>query len=168
MRSLSKGGTLFIASFEGFRPTAYNDGADPPNATIGYGHLLHRGPVTAADRRLYWSREHALTVLTHDAASAAAMVNRAVKVRLALPVYPRRAQARFDMLVSFCFNVGAGNFQCSNVLREVNRKGAPRDWRTCAPYWLEWVWAGRVRLAGLERRRGAEVANFLAGRIVTW
>ena len=44
MRSLSKGGTLFIASFEGYRPTAYNDGADPPNATIGYGHLLHRGP----------------------------------------------------------------------------------------------------------------------------
>ena len=48
MRSLSKGGTLFIASFEGYRPKAYNDGADPPNATIGYGHLLHPGAVNAA------------------------------------------------------------------------------------------------------------------------
>lgn len=166
MRSLSKGGTLFIASFEGYRPTAYNDGADPPNATIGYGHLLHRGPVTAADAKLYWTREHALAVLAQDAASAAAAVNGAVKVRLA--ILPRRAQARFDMLVSFCFNVGSGNFRCSTLLREINRKGAPRDWRACAPYWLEWVWAGKVRLAGLERRRAAEVANFLAGRIVTW
>ena len=166
MRSLSRAGTLFIASFEGFRPTAYNDGADPPNATIGYGHLLHPGPVTAADRKLYWTREHALQVLARDAGAAAQTVNKHVRVRLA--IYPRRAQARFDMLVSFCFNVGAGNFACSTLLHEINRKGAPRDWRTCAPYWLEWVWAGRVRLAGLERRRGAEVANFLAGRIVTW
>ena len=53
MRSLSKGGTLFIASFEGYRPKAYNDGADPPNATIGYGHLLHPGAVSAADEKLY-------------------------------------------------------------------------------------------------------------------
>jgi len=166
MRSLSKGGTLFIASFEGYRPKAYNDGADPPNATIGYGHLLHPGAVSAADEKLYWSRDYALAVLAHDAAAAASTVNKMVTRRLAIS--PRKAQARFDMLVSFCFNVGASNFKCSSLLREVNREGAPRDWRTVAPYWLEWVWAGHVRLPGLERRRAAEVANFLRGRILTW
>ena len=166
MRSLSKGGTLFIASFEGYRPTAYNDGADPPNATIGYGHLLHRGPVTGVDAELYWSREFALQVLAHDANAAAQTVNRSVRVRLALS--PRKAQARFDMLVSFCFNVGAGNFACSTLLREINAKGAPRDWRPILPYWLQWVWAGKVRLEGLERRRRAESVNFLAGKIGTY
>lgn len=166
MRSLSRRGALFIATFEGYRPTAYDDGADPPNATIGYGHMLHTGPVTAADTKLYWTREYALAVLTHDAAAAAQAVNKAVRVRLG--ILPGRAQARFDMLVSFCFNVGAGNFECSTLLREINTKGAPRDWRAVAPYWLQWVWAGRVRLEGLERRRRAEVVNFVQGKITAY
>ncbi len=36
-------------SAEGFRAQPYNDAASPPNATIGYGHKLHPGPVTQAD-----------------------------------------------------------------------------------------------------------------------
>lgn len=166
MRSLSRRGTIFIASFEGYRPTAYSDAADPPNATIGYGHMLHPGPVTETDKKLYWTRDYALAVLAHDAAAAAQAVNKNVRVRLG--ILPGRAQARFDMLVSFAFNVGGGNFARSTLLREINRKGAPRDWHAVAPYWLQWVWAGSVRLEGLERRRRAEVVNFLAGKIATY
>ena len=166
MKPLSANGALFIAAFEGFRPTAYNDAAVPPNATIGYGHLLHRGPVTGEDKKLYWGRQVALQQLQWDAAAAAAAVSRCVTVRLAL--IPSRAQARHDMLVSLCFNIGAGNFQRSSLLREINRKGAPRNWHELAPYWLEWVYAGSVRLPGLERRRAAELANFVAGSIRTY
>ena len=156
----------FIASFEGYRAAAYNDGADPPNATIGYGHELHAGPVTGEDAKLYWTREQALAQLRRDVARAEQTVRELVHVRLGL--VPARADARFGMLVSLCFNIGGGSLCKSTLIREVNRKGAPRDWRAVVPYWLEWVYAGSVRLEGLERRRRAEVVNFLAGKITTY
>ena len=35
---------------ENFRQFSYNDASRPvPNATIGYGHKLHSGPVTESD-----------------------------------------------------------------------------------------------------------------------
>jgi|SRR5579863_872635 len=34
---------------EDFKPRPYNDSAKPPNATIGYGHKIHSGPVTSSD-----------------------------------------------------------------------------------------------------------------------
>ena len=36
--------------WEGFKPKAYNDIAN--NATIGYGTLLHMGPITEAEKKL--------------------------------------------------------------------------------------------------------------------
>jgi len=41
--------TSFVAYFEGFLSCPYADPAG--HATIGYGHLLHYGPPTKADRR---------------------------------------------------------------------------------------------------------------------
>jgi GH24 family phage-related lysozyme (muramidase) len=38
---------MFIAGFEGWRSYPYNDRAGPE--TIGFGYLLHRGPVTEHD-----------------------------------------------------------------------------------------------------------------------
>jgi GH24 family phage-related lysozyme (muramidase) len=43
-------GLHLIAGFEGFVDRPYNDSAG--NATIGYGHLIHRGPVTLADQNV--------------------------------------------------------------------------------------------------------------------
>ncbi|MGH2902464.1 MAG: glycoside hydrolase family protein [Solirubrobacteraceae bacterium] len=53
-----------MANFEGFRETAYNDAAG--HCTIGYGHLLHRGGCTAANRAKRVSRAQAHKWLAQD------------------------------------------------------------------------------------------------------
>lgn len=47
MIQLSARGAQFIGTFEGWRDKPYNDAAN--NATMGYGHLIHMGPVTPHD-----------------------------------------------------------------------------------------------------------------------
>lgn len=152
-RRLSKRGAEFIARFEGFVATPYNDAAG--NATIGYGHLIHKGPVTPADRARWGtlSRERALALLEQDAQVAADAVLRHVRPRLA-------SQARFDALVSFVFNIGEGQFASSTVLRCLN-SGIRR--RGAADALLAWDHAGGRVLEGLHERRTAERHLFLTG-----
>ena len=109
---LSNRGAKLIAHFEGFVAHSYNDAAG--HATIGFGHLLHRGPVTAADKSRWGtiSRDRGLALLIADAREAEHAVANAVHVSL--------TQEQFDALVSFVFNVGAGAFRSSTLLRKLN------------------------------------------------
>jgi lysozyme len=149
-RHLSDEGLELIARFEGWVPYAYNDAA--MHATVGFGHLIHHGPVTAADAARYGTRAHpklsrkeGLALLRRDArAKAADPVRRLVKVPL--------TQAEFDALVSLTFNVGPGAFASSTVLRELNRG---RRWRAGLAFLL-WNQAGGRVLLGLSNRRRAE------------
>lgn len=152
-RSLSQQGAQFIAAFEGFRAQLYNDAAG--HATIGYGHLVHHGPMNGsepAEFKAGISHERALQLLTHDAASAAAEVNRSVTRGL--------NQHQFDALVSFVFNCGAGAFHKSTLLKKLNAgddQAVPSELR-------RWTKAGGRELAGLVRRRTAEGNLFTHGR----
>jgi lysozyme len=160
---LSPQGLHLIASFEGFVPTCYDDSAG--NCTIGYGHLVHYGPTTVADR-VKWGKltvAKALELLNADAATAQAAVTSAIKVRLG--IIPSRQQARYDALVSLAFNIGAGGFASSSLVRQINAKGAPRDWTPIGPYWLEWDHAGGVVVQGLLNRRRTELAAYVAGKL---
>lgn len=159
---LSPQGLHLIASFEGYVPVPYNDSAG--NATIGYGHLIHTGEVTAADRATYhgWTNPQLLALLNRDAESAASAVAQAVKVRLG--VIPARAQARFDALVSLAFNIGGGAFAASTLVRTINEKGAPRDWTTIGPLWMAWDHDGGKVVPGLLTRRQREFAIFRTGK----
>lgn len=60
-------------------------------------------------------------------------------------------------LVDFVFNVGAGNFEASTLLRDL-RAG---DYEGAANEFLRWDHAGGVVLAGLARRCAARRALFL-------
>jgi lysozyme len=146
---LSREGAELIAHFEGFVAHPYDDAAG--HATIGFGHLLHHGRVTAEDRR-HWrtiTRERGLELLAQDARDAERAVDDAVKVPL--------TQEQFDALVSFTFNVGCGAFRSSTLLKLLNagnRKGA-------ADELLRWSRAGGRVLEGLLRRRRAERDLFL-------
>jgi lysozyme len=147
---LSRAGAELIARFEGFVPRPYNDAAG--HATIAFGHLLHHGPVTAADRGRWGtiSLERGLTLLSEDAREAARAVERGVRVPL--------TQEQFDALVSFVFNVGVGAFGSSTLLRRLNagdRAGA-------ADELLRGSRAGGRVLEGLLNRRRAERALFLS------
>ena len=151
--TLSQAGVQFIARFEGFRGALYDDAAG--HCTIGFGHLVHHGPsngTESAEFRKGISRERALELLADDAAKAAAAVVERVKVPL--------AQHQFDALVSFVFNLGAGAFAESTLLRELN---AGR-YDAVPPQLDRWVKAGGKTLEGLVRRRKAEGVLFRQGR----
>ncbi len=148
-------GVDMIASFEGFPDQQpYND---PTNfATVGYGHLLHRSPVTAGDRRR-WSgitKTRAKAMLAEDVGRFEAAVNRVVEVPL--------SQGQFDALVSFSFNVGEGALVGSTLLRKLNR----RDYNGAHREFARWNKGGGRVLPGLTRRRAAEAKLFGGGKPV--
>jgi lysozyme len=119
--------------FEGFVPTPYNDAAG--HATIGYGHLIHLGPVTDADRKRWGriTRDQGIALLRKDAQVAADAVYRLVRPRI-------MSQSRFDALVSFVFNVGVGAFEQSTLLRKRLNSGRARTGRH--DEFLKWDKAG--------------------------
>lgn len=140
---LSPEGLDAIKQHEGFRADVYDDGAG--FLTIGYGHKLtpdEIGVLTVV------SFAQATQLLRRDVQAAEAAVNDAVTVPL--------VQGEFDALVSLVFNIGAGAFRRSTLLRKLNaedRAGAAREFG-------RWVFAGGKRMAGLVSRRAAEAAMF--------
>ncbi|MBA2332233.1 MAG: glycoside hydrolase family protein, partial [Actinobacteria bacterium] len=151
--ALSKEGAKLIATFEGFRGKLYNDVAN--HCTIGYGHLVHHGPIDGsepAEFRAGISQERALDLLQEDAAKAAAEIKRSVKVPL--------SQCQFDALVSFAFNVGNGAFSESTLLRLLNEG----RYDAVEEQLARWNKAGGKTLQGLANRRAAE-AKFFLGKL---
>ena len=133
----SQTGIDLIKRFEGFSPVAY---LCPAGVwTIGYGHTagVHEGDSIDGDTAEDYLRE--------DLTSAEGAVEKYVKVPL--------KQWQFDALVSFTFNLGAGNLYSSTLLKKVNRN--PDD-PSIRQEFEKWVYAdGRV-LQGLVDRRKAE------------
>lgn len=151
-RHLSRKGADFIAAFEGCVLHPYNDAAG--HATIGIGHLIHTGRVTAADEAKYrgFTRAAALKLLQEDAEKCARAV-----VAIKPPI---TSQSRFDALVSLAFNLGTGILDPSHTIGAELRKP---DRGTAADAFLLYDHAGAERLAGLTRRRKAERHLFLSG-----
>ena len=127
------------------------------HATIGYGHLIHHGPVTEADQRRWGSitRQEGLDLLREDLVRFERAVDRLTSREL--------AQAEFDAVVSFAFNVGEGALEGSTLRRRVNdddRRGAYEEF-------LKWnkatVNGVLTALPGLTRRRREEGAVYVAG-----
>lgn len=150
--AVSKKGLEHIAEFEGFRPKLYNDPAG--HATIGFGHLVHKGKIDGsepAEFRKGISRERALELLRADAASAEAAVRSAVTV----PLVPNQ----FDALVSFVFNVGAGAFRKSTLLKRINAG----DHAAVRSELARWNKGGGKVLPGLVRRRESEADLYERG-----
>lgn len=142
---LNAEGLAFLSREEGLRTVPYNDSAG--HATIGVGHLIHHGPVTAADLRRYrgFTRADAIRLLKSDVASREKAVERLVRVPL--------NQNEFTALVSLVFNIGVGAFASSTVLRRLN----VGDRRGAADAFLMWRRGG----PGLIFRRRRERVLFL-------
>ena len=147
-------GIRFIAGWEGWSAVPYNDLAG--NATIGYGHLLHHEPVTAADRATWGTitRGRGLELLAGDVRVAEQAVNRLVRPAFGF-------QWRYDAIASFVFNVGAHAFATSHLLGLLN---SGRLRRGAADELLRWDHAGGVEWPGLLARRKAERRLFLYAR----
>lgn len=137
---VSNAGIELVKQFEGLKLKAYRDSVGIP--TIGYGHThaVKDGDVITVQQADAFLRE--------DLQVAELTVNTNVKVKM--------SQGQFDSLVSFVFNLGAGNFVKSTLLKKLNAG----DYTGAAAEFGKWVNAGGVPLQGLIKRRAAEREMF--------
>lgn len=145
--NISENGLNLIKQFEGLSLKPYADAVGVP--TIGYGSTYYEngGKVRLSDPAI--SEEQATELLRHTVRH----YEKAVKASVTVPL----TQNQFDALVSFTYNLGAGNLQRSTLLRLLNQG----DYRAAADRFVRWNRAGGRVLRGLTRRREAERDLFL-------
>lgn len=131
-----------IKQAEGLRNTAYKCPAGV--WTIGYGHTsgVRKGMRCTETQAEVW--------LMDDLRESEQAVDYLVKVPL--------TDNQRGALVSFVFNVGAGNFAASTLLKKLNAG----DYDGAASEFARWNKAGGKILPGLTKRRQAEAALFLS------
>lgn len=143
MNTLSSAGEELIKSFEQLRLTAYQDQRGV--WTCGWGHTgpdVVEGTIcTEAQAEEWFLRDTNWAVNAVDA-SLTTNVN----------------QNQFDALVSFTFNDGANAERHSTLVKLINE----RDFSGAAAEFPKWDHIDGVVSAGLQRRRLAEQALFLA------
>jgi len=147
MYKLNKKSMDLIKGFEGWRPKAYKDSVGV--WTIGYGHTSMAGPPKVrAGMKI--TKAFGEDLLQKDLQKYAKAVDDAVKVEL--------NSNQFGALVSFCYNVGPGNFRKSSVLRYTNKS----RFSDVPARLMLWNKAGGLVLRGLTRRRKAEGNLFMS------
>lgn len=136
-----------IKEFEGFVPRWYRD---PVGVwTCCYGHTDAAGsPKYATSSHMTFTEAEGAAILARDLGRYEADVTRLVNVPL--------NENQFGALVSFTYNLGAGNLASSTLLRKLNAG----DYAGAAGEFGKWVKAGGKTLPGLVRRRAAERALF--------
>lgn len=139
---LSDTGLELIKRFEGFSSAPY---LCPAGVwTIGYGRTegIHANtpPISEQVAEIY---------LREDVYEAENAVLDLVNIPL--------TQSQFDALVCLTFNIGAGHFKRSTLLKKLNGS----DVESAANEFLRWIYASGKKLKGLEKRRKAERELFL-------
>lgn len=130
--AMSADGLARLQAREGFSATKY---PDHKGYSVGFGHLIKSGESLDTV-----TRAQATALLMSDVAWAESSVSGAITVPL--------AQAQFDALVSFAYNVGAPSFERSTLVRKINTgdQSAPQEFD-------RWVYAsGQVNPALVDRR----------------
>lgn len=146
-------GRADIIREEGVRRYAYPDSAG--HATFGVGHLLHKGGVTDADRRKWGTPARPLSMAVVDSVlqQDLARFERVVRDVLRGTQFADD-QGRFNVLVSFAFNIGAEGFRTSTTARQLHAGNL----RAAADAMLLWDYPPELR-----GRRERERKRLLAG-----
>lgn len=144
-KKTSKAGKDLIKEFEGFRATAYICPAGV--VTVGYGTTRIQGKAIQLGTTI--TTDEADMFLEEDLKTFEDSINQNVTIEI--------SQNQFDALVAFVYNVGAGNFNKSTLLKKVNAS----EFKKAADEFLKWNKAGGKILKGLTNRRTAERELFL-------
>ena len=138
---ISQAGLDLIKEFEGCKLTAYQDSVGV--WTVGFGSTgrdVCKGLSITQDEAEKRLRKHLEGV------------ERAIDRLVTVPL----TQGEFDALCSFVYNLGEGAFAKSTLLKMLNAS----DYDGAAQQFLRWDKAGGQVLAGLTRRRQAEMRRF--------
>jgi lysozyme len=146
---MNRAGIELLKTWEGCKLEAYPDpatGGEP--WTIGYGHTTAAGkPVVYKGLKI--TQQEAADILVADLAGYEAAVTRVLKRA------PNENQ--FSAMVSLCYNIGAGNFGKSSVVRYFNAG----EIQKAADAFRLWNKANGKVMKGLVNRREAERLLFL-------
>ena len=143
----NEAGVDLIKHYEGLRRTSY---LCPANVwTIGYGAIrFFDGGAVPPSTTI--SELQADELLRRDLSHTEDMVSRLIRVPL--------SENQFSSLVSLVFNIGAGNFQRSQIRQRVNRS----DYDGAASIFWQWRRGGGRILPGLVARRESERVLFVS------
>ena len=135
--------------FEGFSPKPYLCPANVP--TIGYGSTYYADGTKVSLDDPEITEERATALLVHELEETfwPAVIKYCPEVA--------EDENKSNALVSFTYNLGAGNLAKSTLRKKVNE----RDWQAAADEFPKWRKAGGKVLRGLELRRAAERELFL-------
>jgi GH24 family phage-related lysozyme (muramidase) len=164
---ISKEGEHLMHFFEGYRSKPYRCSA--AIWTIGFGHAMYADQLSLPNVRKegytglirsdyqlkegdarVWSKDELVDLFKSD-------INTFERGVLRLSPNLINHQSKFDACVSMAYNAGLGNYQRSTIRMKVNRE----DWAGAAEAFMSWTKAGGKEVAGLVKRRKAEVALFL-------
>ncbi|KAF2749334.1 glycoside hydrolase family 24 protein [Sporormia fimetaria CBS 119925] len=137
-----------IKQFEGFVPNVYKDPVGLP--TVGYGHLCKTAGCGEVPYPFPLSEENATKLMKADLKS----FQQTITLKTASHVTLNANQ--YGALVSWAFNVGSGAVGTSTLLARLN--AGENEATVIAQELPRWNKAGGKVLAGLTRRRAAEVA----------
>ena len=139
-----------IKYFEGFRSKPYLCSAGVP--TIGYGSTFYKDgtKVTLHDRPI----DIDLATELLDFTISTVFLPSVIKLCPVLVNHPNRLGA----IVSFTYNLGAGNLRISTLRKRINEE----RWEEAANELLKWNRAGGKISKGLKIRRNAEKVLFLS------
>ena len=142
----SDSGINLICGFEGKRLNAYDDGVGV--WTIGFGTTIYPNGIKVKKGDTC-TEFQAKQYMQNDLQKFERTVNSAVKVEL--------TQHQYDALVSLAYNIGAGAFSKSTLVKKLNAG----DIRGASDQFDVWVNAGGKRMQGLVNRRAKEKEVFL-------
>lgn len=146
--AINKAALDLIIEFESVRLEAYPDPAHGWNVpTIGIGHTSAAGPPQVFRGQTITAGE-AHDILARDLAAVELLVRNLITVPL--------TDNQLGALVSFTFNLGAGNLKSSTLRRKLNAG----DYAGAQAEFYKWDHANGMKLKGLTRRRAAEAALF--------
>lgn len=139
-----------IKYFEGFRSKPYFCSAGVP--TIGYGSTFYKDgtKVTLNDKQI----DIRMGTELLDFTISTVFLPSVLKLCPVLVNHPNRLGA----IVSFTYNLGAGNLRNSTLRKKVNNE----LWEEAANELLKWTLAGGKVSKGLQIRREAERVLFLS------
>lgn len=144
-KTTSPNGRSFIKGFESTKLDAYMCSARV--WTIGTGTTVYPNGIKVK-RGDKCTQAQADQYFSHDLIKFEKAVNELVKVTT--------TQNQFDALVSFAYNVGVGALSDSTLLKALNGG----FYKAAAAQFLRWNKAGGKVVAGLTRRRKAEMELF--------
>ena len=163
---LSDAGRKLLRGVEALSLTPYDDQSRSKahitawvkGATIGYGHLISRAEWDTYRNGI--SEAGANALFDRDLAPFEAAVRNSIKVTL--------SANQFDALIMLAFNIGAGSFARSSVVKLVNDPTANSTYKSLEAAWKSWnKYQGKV-MKGLDNRRQCEWDVYSRGVYNRW